>query len=460
MAIIDIPITYIDGVDVVHGQDITDTQETAIDAREKALRSIVNVQLNDTTGVFTFTRGNGTTFTLDTLLEKVVTNFTYDSTTQELVLTLEDGTTQRIPMSAFIDDYSGVDGDMITVSVSSGNAISAVLKDGTITKAKLISSVQASLNKADTSVQKTDPYLKNATVSNDVLTITKQDDTTITFQGGGGTPYVLPQATSTTLGGVKASTKTSADTQEVHIDTATGKLYTQAGGTSVIMRRWKTTLDDLSWSEIETMASNGTLASKFPVGSKKTITLSNDEEVTLVVMGYNHDDLTGGGKAGVTFGMENLLSSYYSMNASSTNTGGWNSSAMRTSTMATLLSLLPSDLQSVIKFVDKKASAGNTSTTITTSSDKLWLFSEVEIDGTTATVYKNEGAQYEYWQTVKNGTVASDRIKYLPDETEAAWWLRSPYVGMTSRFRDISASGGIGDYNANISLGVCFGFCI
>ena len=28
-------------------------------------------------------------------------------------------------------------------------------------------------------------YLKNATVSNDILTITKQDNTTIEFQGGG-----------------------------------------------------------------------------------------------------------------------------------------------------------------------------------------------------------------------------------------------------------------------------------
>lgn len=355
MAIITVPITYIDGVDVVHGQDITDTQETAIDAREKALMSIVSVSMDDTTGVFTFTRANGSTFTLDTLLEKVVTNFTYDSTTQELVLTLEDGTTQRIPMSAFIDVYTGVDGDMITVSVSSGNAISAVIKDGTITKAKLVSAVQTSLGKADTALQPTDivdnltstattaplsanqgkqlndnkqdkitstnklnaDLLEDGT-TNKVFTATEksklanieagaeanvqsdwtQSDNTaddfiknkptiptkdsdlttdryvrydINSQGLSATeqsngrinlglgsastkntgylegnipeletygklnPSAIPQATSNTIGGIKADAKTSSDTQEVHIDPTTGKLYTQpsGGGSSV-----------------------------------------------------------------------------------------------------------------------------------------------------------------------------------------------------------------------------------
>lgn len=37
--------------------------------------------------------------------------------------------------------------------------------------------------------------------------------------------YELPQATANDLGGIKASPKTSGETQEVKIDTATGKLY-------------------------------------------------------------------------------------------------------------------------------------------------------------------------------------------------------------------------------------------
>ena len=77
------------------------------------------------------------------------------------------------------------------------------------------------------------------------------------------------------------------------------------------------------------------------------------------------------------------------------------------------LSYLPSELQSVIKQVDKKATAGSMSTSITSSADKLWLLSEVEVDGTTTAVYADEGEQYEYWRTVKDGTAAADRKKYL-----------------------------------------------
>ena len=48
------------------------------------------------------------------------------------------------------------------------------------------------------------------------------------YKGEAGA-YNLPQANATTLGGVKANSKTDEDTQEVKIDPATGILYTQAG---------------------------------------------------------------------------------------------------------------------------------------------------------------------------------------------------------------------------------------
>ena len=99
--------------------------------------------------------------------------------------------------------------------------------------------------------------------------------------------------------------------------------------------------------------------------------------------------------------MKNLLATTYRMNATGTNAGGWDESEMRTSTMATLLSQLPSDLQGVIKQVNKKATAGSQSTSITTSADKLWLLAEVEVDGTTSAGYADEGEQYEYWKTLK-----------------------------------------------------------
>lgn len=216
-----------------------------------------------------------------------------------------------------------------------------------------------------------------------------------------------------------------------------------------------------SWSDIAALSESGSADKYFSVGDEKTISLTTGEQVTLVILGFDHDNLTGGGKAGMSIGMKNLLATKYRMNATATNEGGWDESEMRTSTMATLLSQFPSDLQSVIKQVNKKATAGGASTSITTSADKLWLFAEVEIDGTTSAGYADEGEQYEYWKTVKDGTVADDRKKYLSNGSGSAnaWWLRSPYVSSSSSFRYIGSAGSVSN-SANGTCGVSFGFCV
>lgn len=122
-----------------------------------------DVEINDTTGEFTFTRKDGTKLIIDTLLEKVVTNFDYNEQTQSIELTLEDGTVKSIPMSAFIDVYTGVDGDIITISISRDNEISATIKNGTITLDKLTQTLQDYINgKADKS--ELSNYAKNDSV--------------------------------------------------------------------------------------------------------------------------------------------------------------------------------------------------------------------------------------------------------------------------------------------------------
>ena len=248
---------------------------------------------------------------------------------------------------------------------------------------------------------------------------------------------------------------------------STNKIIKAGDGTTA----WKTlptllstdfSFEKASWSDIAALSESGSADKYFSVGDEKTISLTTGEQVTLVILGFDHDELTGGGKAGISIGMKNLLATKYRMNATATNEGGWDESEMRTSTMATLLSQLPSDLQGAIKQVNKKATAGGASTSITTSADKLWLFAEVEIDGTTSAGYADEGEQYEYWKTVKDGTVAADRKKYLSNGSGSAslWWLRSPHVSSSSNFRYFASTGYVGNYTANSAYGVSFGFCV
>lgn len=84
------------------------------------------------TGTFTFTRENGTSVEVDTALEKLAVNFTYDATTEELVLTLADGSTQRISLAALISVFDFVDSSTVAFGVS-GGTVTAQVKAGSIT---------------------------------------------------------------------------------------------------------------------------------------------------------------------------------------------------------------------------------------------------------------------------------------------------------------------------------------
>ena len=238
-------------------------------------------------------------------------------------------------------------------------------------------------------------------------------------------------------------------------------------------RKKKYDLDSLSWAEIAEIAKAGRAACVFNIGDEKTITLSTGEKITLVILGFFHDtyydsEYDEDTSYTITFGMKNCLATRYQMNASNTNVGGWESSKMRTSVMPTLLSQLPADLQSVIKSVYKKTSAGNKSTTITTTNDKLFLLSEVEVNGTTATTYADEGEQYAYFKR-NGGYVQYGNDGYYPNGIKALsngdgdsyyWWLRSPNVTYTSGFRYVYNDGSVYGYTASYSYGVSFGFCV
>lgn len=220
---------------------------------------------------------------------------------------------------------------------------------------------------------------------------------------------------------------------------------------------------DATPEQIEAIAAAGLASEYFDVGDEADIELTSGETITVVILDFGKDDLAdGSGKAAISIGMKNLLATKYRMNASDSNSDGWNSSEMRTSTMNTLFNLLPAGWRNIIKTVNKKATAGSQSTTIKTSADKLWLFAEVEVDGTTAAGYADEGEQYEYWKTVKDGTAAADRIKYLSNGSGSAsdWWLRSPNVSSIYSFRCINSTGNVNNNNASYTRGVSFGFCV
>ena len=108
----------------------------------KADMNVVNgmvsdVSLNESNGVITITYKNGSTKTYDTNLEKIAVNFRYDSETERLILTMPDGTTQYVDLSALITQFEFTNSSTIAFSVDSSGKVSASIKNGSITEAML-----------------------------------------------------------------------------------------------------------------------------------------------------------------------------------------------------------------------------------------------------------------------------------------------------------------------------------
>jgi hypothetical protein len=221
------------------------------------------------------------------------------------------------------------------------------------------------------------------------------------------------------------------------------------------------TFADASWDSIKQIADSGKASSVFKVGDTKTVKLTTGEEFEVVILDFDHDTkYADESKAPITFGMTGLLPNITAvMNSTATNSGGWYDSYMRTYLNETVYNLLPDDLKKVIARVFKSSTIGNKSTSVTRIGCELWLFAEVELSGNTNDGYKDEGSRYAYYKTVKDGTAKADRIKTVNGVAQK-WWLRTPSIGGTAKFRYIDTDGTVLQNDATNLYSICFGFCI
>lgn len=174
----------VDGLTGATIQAILNSIKTALDSKissavteaalelksDKAVTNthIKSVELDEATGTFTFTRENGTKIVIDTALEKVAVNFTYDEDSQSLILTLADGSTETVSLAAFVTTMEFEDSGIIEWSVS-GSKVKATVKEGSITDTMLSSALKAMLlgyvNRAATSATNAAASEKNAAAS-------------------------------------------------------------------------------------------------------------------------------------------------------------------------------------------------------------------------------------------------------------------------------------------------------
>lgn len=163
----------------------------------------------------------------------------------------------------------------------------------------------------------------------------------------------------------------------------------------------------------------------------------------LTVLGFNHDNLTNTlaygdatatGKAGMTLISQAVVAG--PMNQSATNYGGWYSSAMRNSTIATLYNAAPSTWKGITKSVNKITGLGGGSSDGTQSSAENWfILSEVEVWGSQTLSVSGEGNQYAYYRA------GNPKVIKTSSGVPVSWWTRSPVSGNGESFCVIMGDG-------------------
>ena len=103
---------------------------------EQANQLVKEIRYDESTGKIEVEKMNGSIAVIDTKLEKLAVNFSYDSTNQKLVIILDDGTKQYVDLSELITEYEFQDGEIVYFTVKDGK-VYADIKDGSISEEKL-----------------------------------------------------------------------------------------------------------------------------------------------------------------------------------------------------------------------------------------------------------------------------------------------------------------------------------
>lgn len=242
-------------------------------------------------------------------------------------------------------------------------------------------------------------------------------------------------------------------------------------------------LDENSWENIQLAAELGIGQDYWSVGDCKQITMNGkvSDGLTLsnynawvFIIGFNHNaEREGNGIAFQGFkatdkgtgvclvdsGYNNTKSSgtWFNMNNTDTNRGGWEASRMRTVVMPLIKAAFPADLQAVIKQSTIFTAPNSGNIALTATQDEVFLLAKYEVFGTYDSASSQEPnylKQYSYY------SAGNSRVMYLHNATSTAanWWERSPRSGNSSNFCRVHNNGDAYNNEATYSFGVspCF----
>ena len=363
--------------------------------------------------------------------------------------------------------------DELFTSVSNGKKLiaSAITGKGQSTSASdTFSTMATNISKIQTGITPSGNKSITATTS------TQNNIDVTTYATVSVAPTPTQTKTATTNGTVYPDSGKYLSSVNVAIPVYDGSLY-------------RPTFNDAPWDFIKAAATSGKASSYWSVGDRKAVILNgtvgdkvfSNTTTYCYILGFDHNasiesngehtvhigfgaSALSGGKyiAYIDSKYNDFVSStgYFSMNSSNTNSGGWNSCQMKSTICPAFKNALPSDLRNNIRAVTKWQNDGN-STTGQSSSNEIWLLSEMEIFGSASQGgYAANQVQYDFYKGV-TGQSAASKIKYKDTSTSEAirWWERSAYSG-TSYFFYVDPSGGADFGSAGISRGFAPCLCL
>ena len=325
-----------------------------------------------------------------------------------------------------------------------------------------------------------------STPSGAAVTATKGSNTVSGMSVNGVCTLVVPEAgtwsVKATLGGQTSKTKNVfvVDSYAVELSFVSS------------------TLNNNDWATIKSVSDAGQGANYWSIGDRKAVTLNGTvgklslSNVTTYafIIGFNHNASVEGAnrihfqlaKTALSGGTDVCFcdssydltvstTGYFSINSRNTNSGGWESSQMRTNICGTSLSnysgtiiavipaALRAVLKSVTKYTDNTGDGSTVDSNVTATTDYFFLLSEFEVFGSISYGNTNEAskqAQYAYY------SAGNSKIKYKHDDTStpANWWLRSPTAKYSYRFAIVSVKAEAYYSYAIYSLGFAPGFCV
>lgn len=210
------------------------------------------------------------------------------------------------------------------------------------------------------------------------------------------------------------------------------------------------TIDDLL-----TRSDNGEIDLRnnfgWSVGDERVITLNGQymaSTATLVIMDYDKYTLEdGSSKSKFIVGFKEGIRKA-GINSSSSNSGGWDACWGRSNVMPAIESALPEYIKKHMKTFIVRSATSSTGSTLSTSYDKLALFSEREITGSTSVGNTSDG---NYYSQIEYYRVAANRVKKKYDDiaNNCSYWTRTVARANNTHFCNVDTNGAISTSSAN-----------